>query len=347
MTDVHLRKSGRTGRITLNRPDALNAVTLSMIREIAAILPIWAADNDVAMIVIDAKGDKAFSSGGDIADIYAALTRSDFDEARVFWREEYPLNAALFHFPKPVASFMQGFTMGGGVGIGCHASHRVVGETSRIAMPECGIGLVPDVGGSLLLARASGRIGEYIGTTSYRMEPGDAIFAEFADYYVPESEWPDLISALERTGDWTKIDDAAALPPDSALAANQPQIDAYFAGETLRDILTLLTRSDGDWAQDTLKRLSRNAPLAMASAIELIHRIRITDRIESALTQEFRYVYRAVEQGDFQEGIRAAIVDKDKSPNWQHAAMDAPTPANVSAMLMPLGDQELRLETTT
>jgi len=346
MTDVLIRKVGRTGRITLNRPDALNAVTLPMIRDIAAILPIWAVDDDIAMIIIDANGDKAFSAGGDIADIYAALQSNEFENARGFWREEYPLNAALFHFPKPIASFMQGFTMGGGVGVGCHASHRIVGNSSRIAMPECGIGLVPDVGGSLLLARAPGRVGEFMGTTSYRMDAGDAIFAEFADYCIPESSWPELITDLENTGDWTMIDDAAALPPESTLSIEQSKIDSYFAGETLRDILNLLTHATDPWAQNTLKRLSRNAPLATATAIELIHRTRSTDRIETALTQEFRYVHRAVEQGDFQEGIRAAIVDKDKTPNWKHATLDAPTPTEVSAMLMPLGDKELRLEKT-
>ena len=345
MTDVLIRKVGRTGRITLNRPEALNAVTLPMIHDIAAVLPVWAEDDDIAMIIIDANGEKAFSAGGDIADIYAALTQGDFEDARKFWREEYPMNAALFHFPKPVASFMQGFTMGGGVGVGCHASHRIVGDSSRIAMPECGIGLVPDVGGSLLLARAPGRVGEFMGTTSYRMDPGDAIFAEFADYYLPETAWPDLIRDLETTGDWTMIDAAATPAPASALASEQSQIDSYFAGETLRDILNLLTRATNPWAQDTLKRLSRNAPLATASAVELIHRTRSTGLIETALTQEFRYVYRAVEQGDFQEGIRAAIVDKDKSPNWKHSALDAPTPLNISAMLMPLGDAELRMET--
>ncbi|MDA8585680.1 enoyl-CoA hydratase/isomerase family protein [Rhodobacteraceae bacterium] len=346
MSDILIRKVGRTGRITLNRPQSLNAVSLSMIHAIEAILPDWAQDDDITMVVIDAAGDKAFSAGGDIADIYGALTKGVFDKARHFWREEYPVNAALFHFPKPVASFLQGFTMGGGVGVGCHASHRVVGDSSRIAMPECGIGLVPDVGGSLLLARAPGRIGEYMGTTSYRMDARDAIFAGFADYYIAEANWPALITELEQTGDWTKID-AAALPiPSGKLEEAQPQIDAFFAGETLRDILTLLARSDDVWASATLQRLATQAPLATASTIELIHRVRTTDRIETALTNEYRYVHRAAEQGDFREGIRAAIIDKDKAPKWQHGALDAVTPSNVSTMLMPLGDDELKLETT-
>jgi enoyl-CoA hydratase len=140
--------------------------------------------------VIDAAGDKAFCAGGDIAEMYATGTAGDFDYGRRFWADEYRMNAKLFNFPKPVVTFLQGFTMGGGVGVGCHGSHRIVGDSSQIAMPECGIGLVPDVGGSLILARAPGRLGEYLGTTAARMGPGDAIHAGFADYYIPEDAGP-------------------------------------------------------------------------------------------------------------------------------------------------------------
>lgn len=344
MSDIHIRKSGRTGRITLTRPKTLNAVTWEMVEALTAALPAFAADDDVAMLVIDAEGDKAFSAGGDIAGIYNALVTGTLEEPRNFWRAEYALNAALFHFPKPIASFMQGFTMGGGVGVGCHASHRVVGETSRIAMPECGIGLVPDVGGSLILARAPGRTGEYLGTTAYRMDAADAIHAGFADYFIPEADWPALIARLEETGDWEEIDGAARPAPDSKLAAMQHDIDVHFGGETFGDILRSLETEDSDFSRDALKRLAPNAPLSMACAIELIHRARTRDRIEEALRNEFRFVYRVVEQGDFQEGIRAAIIDKDKSPKWAHDGIGAATPAEVSAMLRPLGDAELVLE---
>jgi enoyl-CoA hydratase/carnithine racemase len=344
MTDIDIRKTGRAGRITLNRPDALNALTWDMLRAIAAILPDWQNDPGVDLIVIDATGDRAFCSGGDIADIYRALAANDFDVPRQFWRDEYRLNAALFNFPKPVVSFLQGFTMGGGVGIGCHASHRVVCENSRIAMPECSIGLVPDVGGSLLLARAPGRIGEYLGTTGARMDAGDAIFAGFADYFIPAAQWPALIGALQETGDWTLIDQAATKPPVSPLAALQPGIDQHFTGERLRDIATSLETADDDWSAKTLERLKANAPLAMACAIELIHRARARDRIEEALISEFRYTYRAAEQGDFREGIRAAIIDKDKSPRWTHDDLKAPHIGDISTMLRPLGAHELTLE---
>ncbi len=344
MSEVHIRKTGRTGRITLNRPDALNAVTHDMIGQIAAILPIWADDPDVAMLVIDATGDRAFSAGGDLMGIYRAMVEGDYNAPRQFWREEYAMNAALFHFPKPVATFLQGFTMGGGVGVGCHGSHRVVGETSRIAMPECGIGLAPDVGGTLLLARAPGRLGEYLGTTAHRMEPGDAILAGFADYYVPEADWPDLIARLEETGDWEEIDRAAQPVPAAPLAGQQTQIDGHFGGETLRDIVNSLRSDGGDWAEATLRAMGRNAPLAMAAAVELVHRARTRDTIEAALTNEYRFSHRVAAQGDFQEGIRALIVDKDKSPSWGKDAVDSATPATVAAMLMPLGPDELVLE---
>lgn len=344
MSDIHIRKAGKTGRITLTRPKALNALTWDMVREIDAILPVWADDDDISMLVIDAEGDKAFCAGGDIAGIYQALVDGDVDEVRRFWREEYPVNHALFTFPKPVATFLQGFTMGGGVGIGCHASHRVVCDSSQIAMPECSIGLIPDVGGSLLLARAPGRVGEYLGTTAKRMGPGDAIHAGFADYFIPESDWSDLIAALEDTGDWTLIDSAAHPAPESALAAEQEEIDAHFGGETFRDILRALTHDGGDWCESALKALNRNAPLSMASAVELIHRVRERDRIDYALTMEYRFTHRIAAQGDFQEGIRAAIIDKDRAPKWQHDGPETPTPAEVSAMLRPLGPDELQLE---
>jgi enoyl-CoA hydratase/carnithine racemase len=344
MSEIEIRKTGRVGRITLNRPKALNALTWEMIRGIGAILPVWAADDEISMLLIDAAGDKAFCAGGDIAEIYAALVAGDHETPRQFWREEYPVNAALFRFPKPVASFLQGFTMGGGVGIGCHASHRVVGESSRIAMPECGIGLVPDVGGSLLLARAPGRMGEYLGTTSRRMGPGDAIVAGFADYFVPEPEWPALIATLEKTGDCEAIDRACRAAPESELAAEAGDIDDHFGGETFRDILRSLEHRSDDWCKKTLASLSRNAPLSMACTVELIHRARARDRIDEALRAEFRFGHRIVQQGDFQEGIRAAIIDKDRTPKWRHNAPGAPSPAEVAQMLLPLGRDELKLE---
>ena len=188
MQDINCRIEGRAGRITLNRPKALNALTWEMCLEIDKALVLWANDPSVSLLIIDGLPcDKAFCAGGDLAQMYETGRAGDYDYGRRFWQDEYRMNARLFNFPKPVVTFLHGFVMGGGVGVGCHGSHRVVCEDSRIAMPECKVGLVPDVGGSLLLARAPGRLGEYLGITSTRMKPGDALHAGFADY--PHQIW--------------------------------------------------------------------------------------------------------------------------------------------------------------
>ncbi len=344
MSEITISKDGALGRITLNRPDALNAVTFDMVAAMSAALPAFAADDKVAMLVIDAAGDRAFCAGGDIVEIYAALKAGDPEVARAFWRAEYRLNAALFTFPKPVASFLQGFTMGGGVGVGCHASHRIVGASSQIAMPEVSIGLVPDVGGSLLLARAPGWVGEYLGVTATRMSAGDAIFAGFADYYIDEALWPDLIDRLVKTGDWEAIDRAATPRPASKIEAQLTDINTFFDGETMHDTVVQLEAATSDFAHASLEKIARNAPLAMAGAMELVHRARVRDRIEDALKQEFRFAYRLATQGDFQEGIRAAIIDKDRTPKWAHDAPGRPSAMEVAQMLFPLGPEELSLE---
>ena len=341
--DILIRVEGRAGRITLNRPKALNALTWDMCTRIEAALDDWAEDDGVAMLVIDGAGDKAFCAGGDIAEMYATGTAGDFDYGRRFWADEYRMNARLYNFPKPVATFLQGFTMGGGVGVGCHASHRIVCDTSRIAMPECGIGLVPDVGGSLILARAPGRLGEYLGVTAARMGPGDAIHAGFADYLVQLEDWEPLKAELSETGDWTAVDRAAAPAPDAPLAARQAEIDALFAGDALRDMLNALRHAGTEFTGETLEAMGRNSPLSMACAVDLIRRVRGRDTIEAALELEYRFTSRSMEKGDFLEGIRAAIIDKDRQPRWQHETMEGPSNREVSAMLLPLGADGLKL----
>lgn len=344
MSDIHIRKVGRTGRITLTRTQALNALSYDMCLAIDAALKDWARDPQVAMLVIDAEGDKAFCAGGDIAEMYATGTAGDFDYGRRFWRDEYRMNARLFEFPKPVASFMQGFTMGGGVGIGGHGSHRVVGDTSKMAMPECGIGLIPDVGGTLILSRAPGRLGVYLGLTGGRMGPGDAIHAGFADCYIPEAQWPGLIEALEHSGDWAMIDAASAPPPDSSLAARAEEIDTLFAGDTLRDVVNALDAAGSEFAEQTLTLLERNCPLAMGCTVEMLNRLRGPGAtIRRALETEYRFTARSMEEGDFLEGIRAAIIDKDKSPKWSDDLRDL-KPLRVSRMLMPLAGETLTFE---
>lgn len=343
--EIDIRIEGRAGRITLNRPAALNALSHAMCLAIEGALDAWRADDRVALMLIDAVGDRAFCAGGDIADIYHSGRAGDLEHGRRFWADEYRMNAKLFHFPKPVVSLMQGYTMGGGVGVGCHGSHRVVCETSQIALPECGIGLVPDVGSTLLLARAPGRLGEYLGTTGHRMGPGDAIHAEFADYFVPRAEWPALIATLCETGDWGAVDRAAHPAPPSPLAEGQAEIDRLFGGDTIRDVVNLLKLEQGDLAQCAMAAIMRGSPLSAVCTLELVHRARLRDTIEHALEQEYRFTYRAVSDGDLLEGVRAAIIDKDKTPRWQHAGLEQVSPVEAARMLMPLGRDTLTLQT--
>jgi len=341
VADIDIRITGKAGRITLTRPEALNALTYEMALAIEAALDEWAEDPAIELVVIDAEGDRAFCAGGDIQQMYDTAKTGDFEYGRKFWRDEYRMNAKLFNFPKPYVAFMQGFTMGGGVGIACHGSHRIVCENSQIAMPECSIGLVPDVGGSWLLARAPGHVGEFIGCTAARMDPGNAIYAGFADYFIPRAAWPGLIETLEATGHVSAIDATATTGPMATLKRDQAQIDRNFNGRTVADIIRGFKGTP--WEQAAEKALRRNCPLSVESTLELVRRVRGLDTIEGALGMEYRFTYRSASEGDFVEGIRAAIIDKDRNPQWNPATLEEVTPLQISKMLMPLGDNALKL----
>jgi enoyl-CoA hydratase len=341
MTDIIIRKSGHAGLITLNRPKALNALTWDMCLAIEDALDSWRDDPDVALILIDGAGERAFCSGGDIADMYATGLRGEFDYGQRFWRDEYRLNAKIYNYTKPIVSFLHGFTMGGGVGVGCHAAQRIVCKTSQIAMPECSIGLVPDVGGSLILAKAPGHCGEYLGLTGDRMNAGDAIYAGFADHYVPQDAWDALKETLITTGDTTAIDVTSTPAPDARLAGWQTEIDRCFAGTSLTDIYGAVMDSHGPAIAQARKLMDRNSPLGMAVATQIIQAVRRDRRIENALDHEFRFTYRCGAQGDFIEGIRAAIIDRDRTPKWQHASWQDVSAADVAAMTVDLGSNAL------
>ncbi|MBC7158153.1 MAG: enoyl-CoA hydratase/isomerase family protein, partial [Rhodobacteraceae bacterium] len=237
---------------------------------------------------------------------------------------------------------LQGFTMGGGVGVGCHARLRIVGESAQVAMPECGIGLVPDVGGSLLLARAPGRLGAYLGLTGARMGPADAIVAGFADAYLPEAAWDDAKAAMIATGRPEVA--AAAAPPPGRLEALRPEIDRLFAADTPGAVVAALEQGSGALAAEARKAMLRNAPLSMACTLGMLRRLGPDAGIREALAQEYRFTWRAMEHADFLEGIRAAIIDRDRAPRWRHPAPGAVTAAEVDAMLAPLGANELSFE---
>ena len=301
MDDLNIRKSGRAGRITFTRPKALNALSHEMALAIHDALDGWRDDPQVELVIIDAEGDRAFCAGGDIAAVYRAGLAGDHALGQRFFADEYRMNAAIADYRKPIVAFMGGFVMGGGVGVGGHASHRIVGDTTQIAMPESGIGLIPDVGGTWLLSRAPGRIGEYLALTGARMGAGDAIHAGFADTYLPEDRWPDLIDRLEATGDLSLIEGGDA--PSAPLKTRDL---SAFAQDTVADIIDALEQ-DGD------------------------------ARMQDALAREYRFTYRATQETDFLEGVRAQIIDKDRKPRWMSDA----SPDHVAALLAPLGAHEL------
>lgn len=333
---IRIRKIGRIGQITLQRPEALNAVTYDMVLAIEAALDGWRDDERVACVLIDAEGHKAFSAGGDLQFMYDTASKGDFEPGRTFWRDEYRLNAKIAAYPKPYIALCQGFTMGGGVGVSLHGSHRVVGESSKIAMPECAVGLVPDVGGTLLLARAPGRLGEYLGVTGYRMNASDAILAGFANYFIPEAAWSGLTENLIETGDWSAVAGLARDPEDGPLMGLRAQVDAHFGGDHLAGILASLPGDD--WGAATAKSIRAGSPLSTNCTVELVRRARTSNDIQSALQQEYRFTSRSASEGDFVEGIRAAIIDKDRNPHWRHAHIEDVSGETVEAMLSePMG----------
>ncbi|WBU52562.1 enoyl-CoA hydratase/isomerase family protein [Paracoccus sp. SCSIO 75233] len=332
MADMTIRKQGRAGRMTFNRPQALNALDHDMVKAIHAALDDWRDDAEVALVIIDAEGEKAFCAGGDIAAVYRAGLAGDHSVGQRFFFDEYRMNAAIADYPKPILAFMQGFVMGGGVGVGGHAGHRIVGDSTRIAMPESGIGLIPDVGGTWLLSRAPDHIGEYLALTAGRMGPGDAIHAGFADLYIPEQEWPGLIDQLCETGDTDFL--AGQTPPEAPLA--DADLSA-FAGADLADIISTL---EAQGNEDALKPIRRNSPLSMAAGLRMVRAARNDARIQDSLAREFRFTYRATQHGDFLEGVRAQIIDKDRNPQWSADASEQ----GVEAMLAPLGDDELQFD---
>jgi enoyl-CoA hydratase/carnithine racemase len=318
-----------------------------MCQTIDAALKGWRDDAEVALVVIDAEGERAFCAGGDLTQMYETGRAGDYEYGRRFWADEYRMNARIAEYPKPVVSFLQGFTLGGGVGLACHARHRIVGASSQIAMPECSVGLVPDVGGSYLLARAAGHLGEYLGTTGARMGPYDAILAGFADHFIPEQHWRYLKKQLCNTGNTSPIEALCKPPPKGRLAELQGDIDRLFGGGSLDRIITALAADPSDFATETLALLRRPSPLSMACTVEMLGRLRPNLTLRLALQQEYRFSHRAMQDADFLEGIRSAIIDKDRRPVWRHASVAAVSPLEIADLLAPLGNHELTFTKAT
>lgn len=339
--EVRISVDGKAGRILLDRPQALNAVTQAMVLAIEAALLEWAHDDRIALVIIEGAGDKAFSAGGDIQALYRDGTAGNFAAGQAFWRDEYRLNRRIRRYPKPYVALMDGIVMGGGAGVSVHGSHRIVTERAMVAMPECAIGLVPDVGVSLVLATAPGRLGEYLALTGARMGPGEAIHAGFADHYMPSAKLAGLVERLAETGDVGAVAQCAAPPPPSSFADLIPAIDAFFAAEDGLAIVRTLEADSSPFTAKAAQAMRRASPLSLASTLKIIRAVRTEPTIEAALAAEYRFTYRAQGQGDFIEGIRAAVIDKDRSPRWSPGRLEDLSPAAVDAMTATLGPHEL------
>lgn len=338
--DLIIRTEERAGRLTLNRPQALNALTHAQCLQTEAALKAWRNDPAVAVVIVDGVGERAFCAGGDIAQVTAAGRAGDYAQGRAFWRDEYRMNRLLASYEKPIVSFMQGVVMGGGVGYGCHVAQRIVGESTQMAMPECSIGLIPDVGGTYLLGLAPGNLGLYLALTAARMGPGDAIHAGFANRFIPETDWQAVKKRLCATGDPAALPDHPA--PASPLAEQAALIDTLFAGDDPGAIMAALEAEGGALASVALKAMRCHSPLSMASTLAMLRPPPAS--LPAALAREFRWTWRSMDRGDFLEGVRAQILDKDRNPRWQHANVQEVTAAEVSAMLAPLGENELTFE---
>ncbi|MEQ1695200.1 MAG: enoyl-CoA hydratase/isomerase family protein [Hyphomicrobiaceae bacterium] len=344
MGDVVGRVEGRVGRITLDRPAALNALTLEMVDEIDALLSGWVDDPAVKLVVMDAAGGRAFCAGGDITNLYQCMKAGDFAQGLRFFRHEYRLDRLIARYPKPVVTLMHGIVIGGGVGVSAHASHRVVTDRTVLVLPECSIGLIPDVGTSLLLARAPGRMGECIGLTGSRLSGADCIAAGFADRFVPSDRLGELTAALVAEADVAVIERFAVEPGESGLAETAGAIDAAFGAETAGEIVVRLAAVKAEWAEAALEAIGKGSPMSLACALWAIRQARVDDTIEAALTNEYRFVTRALAYGDFQEGIRAVVIDKDRKPVWKDAGLDAIAPEAVAGMFANLDDGELNFD---
>ncbi len=343
MEDVLFEARGALGLITLNRPRALNALTLDMIHAMAARLGEWAGDDAIAAVLIRGAGDKAFSAGGDI---HALYDRGADGPAYIagFFRDEYRLNRLIFRYPKPYVALIDGIAMGGGVGVSVNGNLRIATETTLFAMPETGIGMFPDVGGSYFLPRCPGETGLYLGLTGARLAAADCIYAGIADRYVSGGRHQALIDALAAGRPIDKaLADFPADPGAAPLAERRAAIDRCFAGDSVEGILAALEEEGGEWAADTLSALAGKSPLLLKVALRQLRAGRALD-FEACMAMEYRLSQRIVPGHEFREGVRAAVVDKDRNPQWRPATLKDVSEASLDACFAPLDGEELTFD---
>jgi enoyl-CoA hydratase len=351
-TDLILDRIGAAGIVTLNRPAALNAVNRPMVRGLRDALERWRHDDTVSRVIVTAAGGRAFSAGGDLRAIYEAGRAGRQRESLDFWREEYALNAAIRHYPKPYVALIDGIVMGGGVGVSVHGSHRVAGDRFDFAMPEVGIGFFPDVGATWFLPRLPGEIGTYCALTGARLKAADAVAAGIATHRVPAARFAELAEALCGADSVDAVLAGfvtAGEPLDGAgdITAHRGAIDRIFAAPGVEDILAGLdaqaagTDADAAWAGGVAATIRAKAPLSLKIALAQMMRGRHWSFAE-CMQAEFRIVSRVVYGHDFYEGIRAVIIDKDNRPRWEPATLAEVTAETVEGHFAPL-ESELAL----
>jgi enoyl-CoA hydratase len=350
--DLIARREGAVGVIRLNRPKTINALTLEMSLGVDAALDQFEADPDVALVLLEGAGDRGLCAGGDIRGLYES-SRAGGDLGKAFWRQEYIMNARIARFPKPYVAFMDGLVMGGGVGLSAHGRHRVVTERTKLAMPEVGLGFFPDVGGTWLLSRSPGEIGTYFGLTGQTMNGPDAIYARFADAVVPSNKLAALRETLVnlRAGVNSKdvktaIDHFATGETAGPVAALRPQIDRWFAHDRMQDIVADLQRDGSELAQSTLKTLNEKSPRGMVVALKLLRLARASASLEQCLVREYRAALEVFKSDDFREGVRAAVIDKDRNPRWSPPQIEDVTPEMLAPYFAEIGADELVFDKT-
>ncbi len=350
--DLIVRREGAAGIIRLNRPKTINAVTLEMFRDVDKALDMFEADPDVAVILLEGAGERGLCAGGDIRALYEN-SKVNGDLGKILWREEYILNARIAKFPKPYVAFMDGIVMGGGVGLSAHSSHRVVTERTKLAMPEVGLGFFPDVGGTWLLSHAPGEVGTYFGLTGQTMNGPDAIYARFADAVVPSSKLGALREVLTKTRPGATsaevkilIDGFATGETSGPVAAIEPKIDAWFGHDRMEDIVASLRRDGSELAQSTLKTLNEKSPRGMVVTLKLLRLARGASSLEQCLVREYRAALEVFKSDDFREGVRAAVIDKERNPKWSPAGIEEVTPEMVAPYFAEIGADELVFDTS-
>ena len=332
--DVLTHIDARVGFITLNRPKAINSLTHPMVTAMDAALRAWADDDAVQTVVLTGAGERGLCAGGDVVALYHSA-KAGGAEARSFFFDEYRLNARIGRYPKPYVAVMDGIVMGGGVGVSGHGNVRVVTDTSKIAMPEVGIGFIPDVGGTFLLSRAPGGLGLHAGLTGAPFGAGDAIAMGFADHYVPHGALESFVRAVAADGVDAALGRFTEEAPASPLAAQRDWIDECYSGKTISDIVAALrSRGDGP-ASAAADLIATRSPVALAVTLAAVRRAAQLRTLEDVLVQEYRVSCASLRSHDFVEGIRAQLVDKDRNPQWSPSSIATVTDADIEQYFTP------------